>query len=129
MCSGALALRSHMELHLEMGAVLKGSDRLSDYRLFGGDAPGKMAVPSYENCEYDEHIPAAHHVDGPEGAGGQRDLPDGQPGDVLQEQQGGTGVEGPLDVPFRGLAVENRLVAVDPPQERNIVVAICRRPC
>ena len=50
--SGALVLRSHMELHLEMGAVLKGSDRLSDYLLFGGDAPEKMAVPSYENCEY-----------------------------------------------------------------------------
>lgn len=50
--SGALILRSHMELHLEMGAVLKGSDRLSDYLLFGGSAPEKMAAPSYENCEY-----------------------------------------------------------------------------
>lgn len=50
--SGALILRSHMELHLEMGAVLKGSDRLSDYRLFGGSAPERMDVPSYEDCEY-----------------------------------------------------------------------------
>lgn len=50
--SGALVLRSHMEFHLEMGAVLKGSDRLSDYLLFGGSAPEKMETPSYENCEY-----------------------------------------------------------------------------
>lgn len=50
--SGALILRSHMELHLEMGAVLQGSDRLSDYQLFGGSAPARMDVPSYENCEY-----------------------------------------------------------------------------
>ena len=50
--SGALILRSHMELHLEMGAVLQGSDRLSDYQLFGGSAPVRMDVPSYENCEY-----------------------------------------------------------------------------
>ena len=52
--SGALVLRSDLELHLEMGAVLKGSDNLADYRLFGGgsDAPQKRAVPSYVNCEY-----------------------------------------------------------------------------
>lgn len=50
--SGALVLRSRIEFHLEMGAVLKGSDRLSDYLLFGGSAPEKMEVPSYENCEY-----------------------------------------------------------------------------
>lgn len=50
--SGALVLRSHLELHLEAGAVLKGSDRLEDYRLFGGGAPEKPRVPSYENCEY-----------------------------------------------------------------------------
>ena len=50
--SGALRLRSNLELHLEMGAVLKGSGRISDYRLSGDAAPEKMAVPSYENCEY-----------------------------------------------------------------------------
>lgn len=50
--SGMLRLRSHLELHLEMGAVLKGSDRISDYLLTEGPAPEKMAVPSYENCEY-----------------------------------------------------------------------------
>lgn len=52
--SGALILRSNLELHLEMGAVLKGSDLLADYLLSGekGLAPEKRAVPSYENCEY-----------------------------------------------------------------------------
>ena len=50
--SGALRLHSNLELHLEMGAVLKGSDRLSDYRPSGGGDPEKMTVPSYENCEY-----------------------------------------------------------------------------
>lgn len=50
--SGALVLRSNLEFHLEMGAVLKGSGQLSDYLLFGDAAPEEMAVPSYENCEY-----------------------------------------------------------------------------
>lgn len=52
--SGALVLRSNLELHLEMGAVLKGSDNLSDYLLFDGNtsAPKTKDVPSYENCEY-----------------------------------------------------------------------------
>jgi polygalacturonase len=52
--SGALVLCSNLELHLEMGAVLKGSDSLSDYVLFGekSSAPGGHHVPSYENCEY-----------------------------------------------------------------------------
>ena len=52
--SGALVLCSNLELHLEMGAVLKGSDHLDDYRLFGNgpSAVQKRAVPSYVNCEY-----------------------------------------------------------------------------
>ena len=52
--SGALVLCSNLELHLEMGAVLKGSDNLADYRLFGSgsDEPEKRNVPSYVNCEY-----------------------------------------------------------------------------
>lgn len=52
--SGALVLCSNLELHLQMGAVLKGSDDLEDYRLFSGgpDAPRKRDVPSYINCEY-----------------------------------------------------------------------------
>lgn len=53
--SGALILCSHLELHLEMGAMLKGSDTLSDYVLFGDKSRevDASAVPSYENCEYD----------------------------------------------------------------------------
>lgn len=51
--SGALILGSNLELHLEMGAVLKGSDEISDYLLPGSTfTPGKMEVPSYINCEY-----------------------------------------------------------------------------
>ena len=52
--SGVLQLCSHLEFHLEAGAVLKGSDDLDDYRLFSGgsDAPKKRDVPSYVNCEY-----------------------------------------------------------------------------
>ncbi len=52
--SGALVLRSQVELHLEMGAVLKASDRLEDYDLFGrgGSGPKGIDVPTYENCEY-----------------------------------------------------------------------------
>ena len=52
--SGALVLRSNLEFHLEMGAILKGSDTLSDYHL--GDSrdssPELRGIPSYENCEY-----------------------------------------------------------------------------
>lgn len=52
--SGALVLCSNLEFHLEMGAVLKGSSTLSDYRLFEGNASvtNTSTVPSYENCEY-----------------------------------------------------------------------------
>lgn len=51
---GRVELCSDLELHLEMGAVLKGSDRLEDYlpeqqRDF---VPVSSGVPSYENCEY-----------------------------------------------------------------------------
>lgn len=51
---GALILRSNLELHLEMGAVLKGSDNLSDYLLPENRAgsPEMHGIPSYENCEY-----------------------------------------------------------------------------
>lgn len=52
--SGALILRSHVELHLEMGAVLKGSDHLEDYNLLKSPsvAQKSLEVPTYENCEY-----------------------------------------------------------------------------
>ena len=51
---GTLILRSNLELHLEMGAVLKGSDDLSDYLLpdLQGGSPELRGIPSYENCEY-----------------------------------------------------------------------------
>lgn len=52
--AGMLILRSHTELHLEMGAVLKGSDRQEDYAPAGTASPAaaKRDVPSYENSEY-----------------------------------------------------------------------------
>ena len=51
--TGAIVLGSNMEFHLEMGAVLKGSDCLADYELFGRTSTASGAhVPSYENCEY-----------------------------------------------------------------------------
>lgn len=52
--AGALVLHSYVELHLEMGAVLKASDCLDDFNLFG-KGPVKITkinVPTYENCEY-----------------------------------------------------------------------------
>lgn len=52
--SGTLVLCSNLELHLQMGAVLKGSDSLSDYILSGDKTklPEERNTPSYENCEY-----------------------------------------------------------------------------
>ena len=52
--AGMLILRSHTELHLEMGAVLKGSDRQKDFAPAGAASPAaaKRDVPSYENSEY-----------------------------------------------------------------------------
>ncbi len=51
---GMLVLHSNLELHLQMGSVLKGSDDLADYLPCNDRAyaPDKMVVPSYENCEY-----------------------------------------------------------------------------
>ena len=52
--TGMLRLGSHLDFHLEAGAVLKGSDRLEDYRLLRSDpaSPKKRDVPSYVNSEY-----------------------------------------------------------------------------
>ena len=51
--SGALVLCSNLELHLEMGAILKGSDHLSDYHLSGSSDQLQLSTtPSYINCEY-----------------------------------------------------------------------------
>ncbi|MBQ1310637.1 MAG: right-handed parallel beta-helix repeat-containing protein [Blautia sp.] len=49
--SGSLIIGSDTELHLESGAVLRGSDRLEDYRKFA-DLDTTRLVPSYVNCEY-----------------------------------------------------------------------------
>ncbi|MCR5675290.1 MAG: glycoside hydrolase family 28 protein [Lachnospiraceae bacterium] len=50
--TGSLILYSNTELHIESGAVVRGSDDLADYRKFS-DVPTDMRVPSYVNCEYD----------------------------------------------------------------------------
>lgn len=52
--TGRLILRSNLELHLSMGAVLKGSDCLADYAVCGKASASSEQhnVPSYENCEY-----------------------------------------------------------------------------
>lgn len=52
--SGTLILRSYVELHLEMGAILKGSDDLEDFNLFHSSELGRAVadVPTYEDCEY-----------------------------------------------------------------------------
>jgi polygalacturonase len=46
--SGTLRLHSHIELHLEVGAVLKGSPRLSDYWL-GDQVVGLLYAESVED--------------------------------------------------------------------------------
>ncbi len=53
--AGVLMLCDNLELHLEMGAVLKGSDNLDDYRIdraTTGAVISKREVPSYVNSEY-----------------------------------------------------------------------------
>ena len=49
--SGSIIIGSNTDLHLESGAVLKGSDRMEDYSRFA-DLETRMDVPSYVNCEY-----------------------------------------------------------------------------
>lgn len=51
---GTLILKSYVELHLEMGAVLKASDHLEDFNLLGKGAvsTAKVTTPTYANCEY-----------------------------------------------------------------------------
>lgn len=52
--SGSLILRSNIELHLEMGAVLKATDSLQDFNLFNGDHIEVQMVdtPTYNKCDY-----------------------------------------------------------------------------
>lgn len=51
---GTLVLKSFVELHLEMGAVLKASDRLEDFNLLGEGAvtTSRVTTPTYANCDY-----------------------------------------------------------------------------
>ena len=52
--SGTLVLYSNVELHLEAGAVLKGSDHLEDYNVLGlqKEMPKRLTKPTYENCDF-----------------------------------------------------------------------------
>ena len=52
--SGSLVLKSNVELHLEMGAVLKGSDSLEDFNLFGAERSElkEVDIPTYSMCDY-----------------------------------------------------------------------------
>lgn len=52
--AGSIELRSYVELHLEMGALLKASDNLKDFDLFdqNDSAPEASEVPTYDNSEY-----------------------------------------------------------------------------
>ncbi|MBQ7261841.1 MAG: right-handed parallel beta-helix repeat-containing protein [Lachnospiraceae bacterium] len=53
--SGALVLRSFVELHLEMGAELKALDDMAGLDLFGkaGSVKKGLERPTYEACDYD----------------------------------------------------------------------------
>ena len=55
--SGTIVLKSYVELHLETGAVLKGSSHLEDYNLFHTDlsilsGQSTAGTPTYEKCDY-----------------------------------------------------------------------------
>ena len=52
--SGALILCSNLELHMQIGAVLKGSDCLEDYLLpVNKEGSAELRnIPSYEDCTY-----------------------------------------------------------------------------
>lgn len=63
--AGSICLKSNVNLHLERGAVLKASDNMSDFDLFGRYDPSFIKkdadVPSYENCEYDG-LPVLYYI-------------------------------------------------------------------
>lgn len=52
--TGSLVLKSFVDFHLEMGAVLKASDDMKDFDLFHSNITIQkgLDVPTYENCEY-----------------------------------------------------------------------------
>ncbi len=55
--SGSIVLKSDVELYIETGSVLKGSEDQNDYAYFSAlgktIANKKPEVPTFENCEYD----------------------------------------------------------------------------
>jgi polygalacturonase len=57
--SGTLRLHSHIDLHLETGAVLKGSPRLSDYQL-----DGRMVGLLYSENVEDVKVTGRGQIDG-----------------------------------------------------------------
>ncbi len=52
--TGTVFLRSYVEVHLEMGAVWKGSDNLEDFNGLGlqKEAPKGLDKPTYAACDY-----------------------------------------------------------------------------
>jgi hypothetical protein len=62
---------------------------------------------------FDQHIPAAHQMNRPEGALFQCHIPDGQMGHILQKQHRGPGIEKSLDMPGIFLTIEDLFVSVD----------------
>lgn len=52
--TGSLVLKSYVELHLEMGAVLKASEKIEDYGTFAEQEAldTSIKVPTHVNCEY-----------------------------------------------------------------------------
>lgn len=52
--SGSIVLKAFVEFHLEEGAILKASNKLSDYDTMAGMQAQQTdtGVPSYVNCEY-----------------------------------------------------------------------------
>lgn len=52
--TGSLVLKSYVELYLEMGSVLKASERIEDYGTFAEQEAldTSIKVPTHVNCEY-----------------------------------------------------------------------------
>ena len=52
--SGTIFLKSNVEFHLEMGAVLKASDHLEDFDMLKVGTPqiSKVDTPTYNACDY-----------------------------------------------------------------------------
>lgn len=52
--SGTIFLKSNVEFHLEIGAVLKASDHLEDFDMLKVGTPqiSKVETPTYNACDY-----------------------------------------------------------------------------